>query len=616
MTSDLLEQQQAREQTHLLDRFKQLREWQAQQQDQLMRQQEQQLAQFRSEQEKLQQLILRQRSAHWGSNPHPPHHNGTFYAAPTGAPTLTPAPQWYVLPHHNGTFYAALTGAPTLTPCTTMVRSMQHSLGLQPSPPAPQWYVLCSTHWGSNPHPRTTMVHSTQHSLGLQPSPPAPQWYVLRSTHWGSNPHLPHHNGSFYAAPTGAPTLPPRTTMVHSTQHSLGSPPHHNGTFYAALTGAPTLTPRTTMVRSTQHTLGLQPSPPAPQWYVLRSAQWGSNPHPPHHNGTFYAAHTGAPTLTPRTTMVRSTQHSLGLQPSPPAPQWYVLRSTHWGSNPHHNGTFYAAPTGLQPSPPHHKVRSTQHSLGLQPSPPAPQWYVLRSTHWGSNPHPLHHNGTFYAAPTGAPTLTTMVRSTQHSLGFQPSPPAPQWYVLRSTHWAPTLTPAPQGTLYTALTGFPTLTPRTTMVRSTQHPLGFQPSPPHHNGTFYAAPTGVPTLTPRHHNGTFYAAPTGLQPSPPHHKVRSTQHSLGFQPSPPAPQWYVLRSTHWVSNPHPRTTMVRSTQHPLGFQPSPPVTTMVRSTQHPLGLQPSPPATTMVRSTQHPLGSNTFNVQQFDARFN
>lgn len=83
VTSDLLEQQQAREQTRLLDRFKQLRDWQAQQQELLMKRQEQQLAQFHSEQEKLQQLILRQRNAHWGSNPTPPQHNGMSIGSPT-----------------------------------------------------------------------------------------------------------------------------------------------------------------------------------------------------------------------------------------------------------------------------------------------------------------------------------------------------------------------------------------------------------------------------------------------------------------------------------------------------------------------------------------------------
>ena len=94
LTSDLLEQQQAREQTRLLDRFKQLREWQTQQQQQLMRQQEQQLAQFHSEQEKLQQFILRQRNAHWGSNPSPPQHNGRSMMCTVGPNTYTPAIEW------------------------------------------------------------------------------------------------------------------------------------------------------------------------------------------------------------------------------------------------------------------------------------------------------------------------------------------------------------------------------------------------------------------------------------------------------------------------------------------------------------------------------------------
>ena len=65
--SDLLEQQQSIEQARLLDRFKQLREWQATQQDNLMRQQQQQMEMLKEEQEKVQKLIAKQRQQSWGA---------------------------------------------------------------------------------------------------------------------------------------------------------------------------------------------------------------------------------------------------------------------------------------------------------------------------------------------------------------------------------------------------------------------------------------------------------------------------------------------------------------------------------------------------------------------
>ena len=63
---DLLEQQQARAQTQLLDRFKQLRQWQVSQQEQLMRQQQEQLALLKDEQTRVQKMMVQQREATWG----------------------------------------------------------------------------------------------------------------------------------------------------------------------------------------------------------------------------------------------------------------------------------------------------------------------------------------------------------------------------------------------------------------------------------------------------------------------------------------------------------------------------------------------------------------------
>ena len=66
---DLLEQQQAREQSRLLDRFKQLREMQVRQQETLMRQQQQQLLKLKEDQEKVQMMIAKQRQMQWGASP-------------------------------------------------------------------------------------------------------------------------------------------------------------------------------------------------------------------------------------------------------------------------------------------------------------------------------------------------------------------------------------------------------------------------------------------------------------------------------------------------------------------------------------------------------------------
>ena len=67
-----MEQQQAKEQARLLAQFKQLRDWQQQQQLRLVQQQQQQLAQLRLEQERVSQLIGRQRVTQWGQ--------GEFYS--------------------------------------------------------------------------------------------------------------------------------------------------------------------------------------------------------------------------------------------------------------------------------------------------------------------------------------------------------------------------------------------------------------------------------------------------------------------------------------------------------------------------------------------------------
>ncbi|XP_060074604.1 centromere protein J-like [Ylistrum balloti] len=65
-TMEILEQQQTMEQARLLQRFKELRSWQLQQQDMLMKQQQMQLNALKSEQERTQALIAKQRDSQWG----------------------------------------------------------------------------------------------------------------------------------------------------------------------------------------------------------------------------------------------------------------------------------------------------------------------------------------------------------------------------------------------------------------------------------------------------------------------------------------------------------------------------------------------------------------------
>ena len=62
----MFEQKQAMEQARLMDRFKKLREVQVHQQQMLMQQQQDQLYMLRSEQERVQRMIAKQREMQWG----------------------------------------------------------------------------------------------------------------------------------------------------------------------------------------------------------------------------------------------------------------------------------------------------------------------------------------------------------------------------------------------------------------------------------------------------------------------------------------------------------------------------------------------------------------------
>lgn len=63
---DLLEQQQAIEQARLLQRFKELRQMQLQQQELLMQQQKNQLDALKQEQKQVQNILAKQRQNKWG----------------------------------------------------------------------------------------------------------------------------------------------------------------------------------------------------------------------------------------------------------------------------------------------------------------------------------------------------------------------------------------------------------------------------------------------------------------------------------------------------------------------------------------------------------------------
>ncbi|XP_071945251.1 centrosomal P4.1-associated protein-like [Antedon mediterranea] len=63
---NVLDQQQSKEQAKLLQRFKQLKEWQKEQQDKLIRQQQEQLHVLRNEQQRVQSILSAQRHKQWG----------------------------------------------------------------------------------------------------------------------------------------------------------------------------------------------------------------------------------------------------------------------------------------------------------------------------------------------------------------------------------------------------------------------------------------------------------------------------------------------------------------------------------------------------------------------
>ena len=62
------EQTRAREQARLLSRFQELRAWQLNQQELLMKQQQLQMSQLHAEQQRIQDMLVQQRQQQWGSD--------------------------------------------------------------------------------------------------------------------------------------------------------------------------------------------------------------------------------------------------------------------------------------------------------------------------------------------------------------------------------------------------------------------------------------------------------------------------------------------------------------------------------------------------------------------
>ncbi|XP_066297041.1 centromere protein J-like isoform X2 [Branchiostoma lanceolatum] len=64
--ADMMEHVRAKQHAHLMSHMHQLQAWQKEQQEQLLRQQMEQLARIRQEQEKMKNLLVAQRTGHWG----------------------------------------------------------------------------------------------------------------------------------------------------------------------------------------------------------------------------------------------------------------------------------------------------------------------------------------------------------------------------------------------------------------------------------------------------------------------------------------------------------------------------------------------------------------------
>ncbi|XP_046363651.2 centromere protein J-like isoform X1 [Haliotis rufescens] len=133
--SDLLEQQQAMEQARLLTRFRELRQWQLQQQEQLMHQQKTQLEGLRQEQLKVQSLLHREREVQWGG--------GKVIRQQGNTPTKTPPRRRPPLPANNELMTALMSVVGSQDPlAVTLDQSVSQSQTSLPmpvlyGPPAP-----------------------------------------------------------------------------------------------------------------------------------------------------------------------------------------------------------------------------------------------------------------------------------------------------------------------------------------------------------------------------------------------------------------------------------------------------------------------------------------------
>ncbi|XP_064619476.1 centromere protein J-like isoform X2 [Lineus longissimus] len=91
-SADMTDQQKAKEQTKLLDKFKQMRQLQLQQQDKLIQQQQEQLDALRMEQQRVQQMLAKQRDWKGGRNSHEASPASSPYTSPSQVPLKTTMP--------------------------------------------------------------------------------------------------------------------------------------------------------------------------------------------------------------------------------------------------------------------------------------------------------------------------------------------------------------------------------------------------------------------------------------------------------------------------------------------------------------------------------------------
>uniref|UniRef100_A0A2C9JNJ7 Centromere protein J C-terminal domain-containing protein n=1 Tax=Biomphalaria glabrata TaxID=6526 RepID=A0A2C9JNJ7_BIOGL len=176
---DLLEAHQAIEQKRLLQRFKELRQWQQQQQEQLMLQQQQQLKAWQEEQNKVQTLIATQRGTSWSQVLRPNMGSHT-------SPVLTPPVKQQRITESTVTMMdstdASLMQTAGVSEDSGMA-SMQDTLKSQGTLPKPVMYIDPSKIYNINDEDRYTSSE-----LFSNPGSTEDQLDILKEDH---NPQIP-----------------------------------------------------------------------------------------------------------------------------------------------------------------------------------------------------------------------------------------------------------------------------------------------------------------------------------------------------------------------------------------------------------------------------------------